>query len=547
VSGLRSWYSAVGVVLLLVLFAARLTHTAIATSLTVDEPHYIGKGLYLWASGDYDFAKVLNLHPPLAYHLASVPLLALDLDDVPRDSEVGRHIRNLESPTPHEIRILSRLPFIALAIWGAWLCFAWAREVSGAAAGLLALYLYTFSPTLLANAPLAHSDLMVTVFFLQTLYAFWRWLRKPGFFRAALCGLSLGLGVISKSTGILLLAAMGLVFAVVALRPWPVSASVSGAGSGVGPDAIGRRIGWVAAAGAQVLCVAVGVFWIGYGGSFDLVKVNSGPYPDLALPGYVQALLVDTVINAEGRVAYLLGKFGDAGFWYYFPVALAVKTPVGTLALVVAAVASLIWRRGRLGWILGVPAGFYLAIALFWLDVPLGLRYVLPVVPLAFVFAATQLVPASTPALRALVAGACVWIGIASAWIHPHYLAYFNEFAGGPIGGPSVLLDSNIDWGQDLPSLASFLEERGNPTIRMAYFGAEDPALYGIRSLRYGGCEPVSGWFAISVNVMEGLYSARNPFGRPPPGCYDWLRELEPVARPGYSMRVYDLPAATTP
>jgi len=525
-------------VVLLGVFAARLSDTALAKSLTADEPHYIGTGLYLWETGDYHFAATLNLHPPLAYHLASVPLLFFDLGDLERDRAVSRRLRTRGSPSAETIRFVSRIPFIALSVWGALLCFLWAREAAGDLAGLFAAFLYTFSPMMLANGALAHSDITVTVFFLQTLYTFWRWMQRPGWIRAGVCGLSLGLGLIAKSSGILLMAGVFALFAVLAWRPWQPSPTLPS----VGPDSFGRRFGWLFGRGSTMLAISLVVFWLGYGGSFGMIALEDGPVPNVPLPGYIQSLLVDRVINAGGRIAYLLGEFSDRGWWYYFPVAFLFKAPLAIVGMLVAALATLGVRRGRLGWVIGVPSALYLAMALFWLDIPLGLRYVLPLFPLAFVFIATQLVPIDSLPMRGLAAVACIWLGVASVRIHPDYLAYFNELAGGPERGSEILLDSNIDWGQDLSTLARYLAKRGNPQVALAYFGPESAESYGIAAVRSVGCTPVSGIVAISVNVMEGLYSARNPFARPKPGCYDWLRRYQPVARPGYSIRVYEIP-----
>ncbi|MCZ6822633.1 MAG: hypothetical protein O7F10_06765, partial [Deltaproteobacteria bacterium] len=156
---------------LLTVFAARLLHTASEKSFTVDEPHYVGTALYLWESGDYHFARSLRFHPPLTFHLAGLPLLALDLGQLEATPRLGGQLMHGSDPAPELVRVLSRTPFIILACWGAVLLFLWAREVAGTHAGLLAAFFYTFSPTLLANGSLAHSDITVTVFFLQTLYA----------------------------------------------------------------------------------------------------------------------------------------------------------------------------------------------------------------------------------------------------------------------------------------------------------------------------------------------------------------------------------------
>ncbi|MFP6641172.1 MAG: hypothetical protein VCC04_13075, partial [Myxococcota bacterium] len=161
---MRDWLaSRTGVTLaacvLLAVFALRLADTADRNSLTFDEPHYVGTGLYMWDSGDYDYAATLRFHPPLAYHLASLPLLTLDLEGEPLAPGIGRKLLGGPEPRPEWVRWVSRMPFVVLACWGALLIFLWAREVAGASAGLFALALFTASPVMLAHAALAHSDI----------------------------------------------------------------------------------------------------------------------------------------------------------------------------------------------------------------------------------------------------------------------------------------------------------------------------------------------------------------------------------------------------
>ncbi len=537
-SRLRSFSPAAGLALLLALFAARLADTANSHSLTADEPHYVGTGLYLWKSGDYHFARTLNLHPPLAYHLASLPLLAFDLRGVPVARDVGARLVAGPEPSPRAVRLASRLPFALLSLWGAALCFAWAREVAGDAAGLLAAFLYTFSPMLLAHGALAHSDVTVTVFYLQTLYALWRWTRRPGPGRALACGVSLGLALLSKLSAMLLLGMVPLLLAGHAAGWLPAGATPRGP----------ARAAWLrsALAGAGLLAVAGAVLWAGYGGSFASVRLPEGPLAGVPVPGYLASVLVDQRINEVGRETYFWGHFSDRGPWYVFPAAFAVKTPVGILALVVFALATAVRGPAPLGRFLTVPFAVFLGVACFWLDIPLGLRYLLPLYPLLFVFVATQLAPVvGSPArrgARVIVAACCAWLAVASLAAHPHYLAYFNEPAGGPARGHRYLLDGNLDWGQDLPALASWLASRGNPVVKLAYFGPESPARYGIRSAPLRGCAPVSGRIAISANVRYGLYAAHNPMAPAVRDCYAWLDAYEPVASPGHSILVYEIP-----
>jgi len=530
-----------GLALLMALFAARLVASAAGHSLTADEPHYMGTGVYLWKSGDYHFARTLRFQPPLAYHLASVPLLALDLSKVGATDDVSRQLALQGVVKRGTLRLLSRLPFALLACWGALLVFLWAREAVGPAAGLLAATVYTLSPMLLAHGSIAHSDIVVSVLYTQVLYTFWRWYRKPGFARLALCGVSLGLALLAKYSALLLLPTLGLLLLGAVWHRVPAPPGLPRPG----PDAAGPRALWLCGIAAALGALAVATLWLGYGGSFAAVAEPGGRFPELALPGWLQPFFFYLDIHAVGRRVYFLGEFANEwrGF-LFFPIAYAIKTPLGILLLLVLSLASLRRTPSPLGRFLAVPMLFFLAVVFFWVNVPTGLRYLLPLYPLIAVFIGTQLVSADrgAGAMRGLVVAALAWTALAGLWIHPHYLAYFNESMGGPRQGYRYLLDANLDWGQDLPALARDLRRRGDRVAHIAWFGPESPADYGIRMQPLRGCMPVPGLVAISANVREGLYAFPNVFAEPVPGCYDWLRAYEPVSRPGWSFFVYDIP-----
>jgi len=528
---------ALALVALLTVFAVRLADSAARQSLTYDEPHYVGTGMVLWSTGDYHFARALRFHPPLAYHIASLPFLAIDHPPLEPYDTFSRRLRAGPDPSPATVRWLSRLPFALLACWGALLLFCWAREIAGPWAGLLAVALYTWSPTILANASLAHSDITVTVFYLQTLYALWRWREHPTSSRLVVCGLSLGLALASKLSALLLLPAVALLSVEAPLAGLELPASAGAR--------LRRLMVWLGTCTATMTVLAsaaVCVLWLSYGGSFAISKGIGGPYEHVELPGYLHSLLFDVRANELGRRTFFLGDYSDQGWWYFFPTVFAVKTPIGMLVLIaLAALRRRPDRRTATRFLL-VPIAVYLAVACLWLHVPLGLRYILPVIPLIHLLVAVRLVPLAVPWQRAIAGAALAWLAVAGAVIHPHYIAYFNEFLGGPPSAYRYFVESNLDWGQDLPALAEYLHAKGDPDVKLAYFGAEDPADYGIRYERLTGCEPTSGLIAISANVLQGLYSTENPFKQPPPGCYDWLLAREPVAQPGYSILVYEVP-----
>ena len=544
---------------LVAIFALRLSDAAERNTLTIDEPHYVGVGLYLWQSDDYHYFETLSFHPPLTHHLAALPLLGLDLGERSSSRSIGVELLSGSDPDPRYLRWLLRMPFIALACWGAFLLFSWAREVAGPGAGLLAICLYTLSPTILANGFLIHSDITVTVFFIQTLYTFWRWWSRPGFARFVLCGISLGLALLSKLSALILLPSLGLLLLVMEYRLWPLAADSRGT-RGVDRSFVGSLIApalKASALGAGLFLIAVGVIWVGYGFSFALNEGLGGSYAGVRLPSIIHALLFDVGANTRGRGIYFMGEVAaDGGFWYLLPAAWGLKTPLATLLLLALAAASprrterdsaesdsrhpALDPQTSASFIVAVAVMVYLAVVVFWLRVPLGLRYLLPILPL-IAFAAALRLAALAGFRRVAMVALVGWLALTGAQAHPHYLSFFNQLAGGSSGAHRFLVDSNFDWGQDLQTLAAEVAERGNPPLWLAYFGPEPPERYGLRAKRLPGCAPVKGMVAISASLLRGLYAVDNPFVAAPAGCYDWLLAREPVAQPGHSILLYEV------
>jgi hypothetical protein len=192
------------------------------------------------------------------------------------------------------------------------------------------------------------------------------------------------------------------------------------------------------------------------------------------------------------RTAFLLGEFSEEGFWLYFPVAFLVKTPLPTLILILLSTVGLLTRRNddrKPRFILWTPVLVYFAIAV-WARMNIGIRHILPIYPFLFVIAgesAAVLWNSRTAWKRGgllLIGGWALWC---SAATYPDYIAYFNQAAGGPKNGHNILLDSNLDWGQSLKSLKSWMDERGVKSILFLYFGQAEPAAYGIDAVYIPG------------------------------------------------------------
>jgi hypothetical protein len=393
-------------------------------------------------------------------------------------------------------------------------------------------------------------------------YAFWRWCEAPSVPRALGVALAVGIAFATRLTAVVLVASFAAL-----LVPW-------WRGRAEPASTRGRRVallGMLAAAGT------LGTVWACYGFRYD--PWPGEPMPRIVPPGwrevldgrparaaldflartrllpaaYIASLEVYLVKSALGHQGYLLGSLSTSGWPHYYLVALAVKNTPGFLAalLVLAAYG----RRGLAGarvaahWLL--PA-LLLLLAASLSRVQVGERYVLPLYPYAILLFAAC-VPAllrergGRPALAALLA-----LHVAPSLLAARggYVAYFNALVGGGANAHLVLADSNLDWGQDLPRLARWMETRGVERVQLAYWGTDDPSRYGIARHDLPGhtlyattppAEPFTGTVVVSPTLLSGLY--------PPPGMagvYPRLLRRLPDDRAGVFL-VYRFPPAAGP
>ena len=255
--------------------------------------------------------------------------------------------------------------------------------------------------------------------------------------------------------------------------------------------------------------------------------------PILIPRDYFKGMTIMFLHVRSGHYGYLLGQWSDKGWWYYYPVAILVKTPIPLLLLMVSTVALAVRRVRSLTFAELAPligAIVYLGCAMTS-KANIGIRHVLPIFPLLAVVVGVQASRASR-SIRIVTLILCGWLVFVAFRAHPYYVAYFNEFAGGPANGQNYLVDSNFDWGQDGKRLKQWMAANKVEHIYLDYFGTgvaiEYHKIANTRVTPDRARQLRDGWLVVSATRLM----------RPE---YAWLRERAPAARVAHTLFVYRL------
>ena len=505
---------------------------------TYDEAMHLAAGYSYLARQDF---RLEPQNPPLLKMLAALPLyLWYELPFRPEPTlwerreewQIGQDFLYGSSLPAEWLLTLGRLPTLLFGAALVGFCGWWAYRLWGHAAAVLAMALAALEPNLIAHSSLIKTDVGAAFFTVSTLYLLWEYTRSSSGWLLVATGLSLGLALGSKYSTILLVGMLGIILIVHLLLggnfalPWTKRPS-------------GRERGWQLGRAAVALCLLLSV------AALVLLPL----YYFQGFTPWWRGLQAYLSFANSGQPAFLFGRYAYEGWWYYFPLAFLIKTPLGSLLLMAAAL--LVSRVGMAGerraalFLLGPVVVIFAAMTQS--KVNLGLRHILPVYPLLFVFAsrlATLHFRRSWLGLL-LLGVPLVMTALSSLKVAPHQLAYFNELVGGPEEGYRYLSDSNLDWGQDLKGLKGYMEREGLEMIYLSYFGSVPPAYYGIHYqpapapwewqhpvevLPHGRREVL----AISVTNLQGVSFKEH-------GLYRWLYSRTPIAKIGYSIFVYDL------
>ena len=501
---------------------------------------HLTAGYSYWLTGDY------RLHPEngnLPQRWAALPLLASDVTFPHRNDEawwnsnvwtIGRRFFYESQNDLAKMLWRSRGMIVLLGMMLGGLVYAWSRRLFGDTGGLVSLTLYALSPTMLANSALVTSDVAAALMFLASLGTFWRTLHKVSPATALASAAAMGLLFVSKMSAVLILPAIAVLLAVRLIAGRPLI--LASRGTTVIVDR-SRQLVVLSGVAALHIVVVLAIIWAFYGFHFATFRQaelgRDAMHLDLTLESLTSDGGLDsfvrlanqfrllpepylygfafTVEMSKARSAFLNGEYGTDGWWSFFPYTFLVKTPLATIAILGAAVgaALLRWRgvsatksayespfRARARRALYRTAPLWVFLSIYWATaifshINIGHRHILPTYPPMFILcgAAGYWLQKRTTIAAALILIALCQHAVESARVYPHYLAYFNQLAGGPGQGYRHLVDSSLDWGQDLPTLKRWLDEEQDPAMRgkpvyLAYFGTGNPEFYGIETLR---------------------------------------------------------------
>jgi hypothetical protein len=492
---------------------------------TLDEFWHLPLGLQMWKQGRTDLNPI---NPPPIRLWAALPLWLRGIEPgvVPPNADplsIGNAFLIEQGPRHRQLYWSGRLMIIPLGLAAGALLAGLARRWFGDRAGMLAAVMWTGCPTWLAQSAVVTHDLAAAAGVVASIAALERFHRDRTWGCAVLFGIALGVAQLAKFTCVLLIPLCGLLWFVLPRA-----------------DGVARS----APRTLQQVAVAVLVAWM-------MLQVGYGlPSASLLPPAYLRGwVMLQNDLNNPHPV-FLNGDWREGGFPQYYAWAFADKLPLGTLGCLLIAI--WICRRGtdaatnrcRLACLLAFLAFFGPASLS---RNQLGIRYVLPAYPWLILFASQAATLIDIQRRTWMTVGVLLLAASIplSLRYHPHHLAYFNELAGGPTGAVQRLVDSNVDWGQDLHSLAEYLRSHDIDNVGLAYFGTVAPSTVGIRYHFPPPRNPVPGRYALSVNLVAGRPATlRDIDGRLYQAGLDdfgYFRYFEPDARIGYSINVYDL------
>ncbi len=502
-------------------------------SLTIDEPSHLVSGYTFLSDGLQGMWTIARRNHPLLIDAWEAFPLFVAKPNIPLE-EIEGFQNNFTTYTKHvmkwfypveSIEIAGRTQVSLLTILLVAVAYRWGKDIGGSQAGLLAVILLTFEPNLLAHGRLTTNDVGLTALGTLTLFTGWRWWRRPSWSLTLLMSVLVTATLLAKASGVFYAAAFGL------------GILLAGVLTHKGKN-FWYKFG-------SIVALSFVWLWAAYGFSWGPVIADI----PISFPAFQHWKALFTQNEKAGeRFVFAFGMRRYGHWWWYFPLAFMIKSPIPLLILSVGA--STLWLRTRStsNIYMVVPSIFVLLYAgvAVGLGMNIGYRHLLPILPFLILFISVTVTPTLKNRWRYLLVGLLItWQVLGTLRVTPNEITYFNEFVGGPKQGYRYLADSNLDWGQSYKILKAWLKDHPGDKPKMAYFTLIPPEDYGIDYTAIAptpGGEPITptyrpapGRYVISPNFLQEIFG-------PHDDVYTWFLHFEPTAKVGNALFVYDVP-----
>ena len=586
---------------LLLLYVCMAVSAITQKSTTFDEIQHLTFGYLYWTQSSSHlgsaggiFAQAWAALPLLADHLQAPPETGVAWSNLGSWGKSYRFFYSLGND-PSVMLFQARTMISLLGATLGALIFFWSKELFGTCGGFLSLLLFIFCPNMLAHGALVTADMMAALGFFAASFSFWKLSHTVSWWNLLFSVLALCCLALAKMSAILILPIFFLILTVRLISRRPVEFQLFT--HKILEDRFARAGVWSLLLAFHLITV-VGILWLAYdfqytssnqetarlqilgspnfsfwnGTGMKAYFLQSIHQVHLLPPAYLEGLSL-TLQASDLRSAFLCGRYSEEGWWWFFPFAFLIKTPIASLlSFLFSFAALLLWRWFPHSWVAPTSAdsrcphiydlspllilgGVYGLVCLAS-HLNIGLRHVMPIYPVLFVLAGANVFWLTTKksvfaiVLIALLAGTI----IESLSVWPDYLAFFNQFVGRSRNGYRYLVDSSLDWGQDLPGLHQWLEKNlpapGGTPVYLSYFGTGDPKFYGINALLLPCYLDISsppafplqgGIYCLSATMLQGVYSRFHPpwtsenetlYGQVRSQIYRWNSTVnDPVAR----------------
>lgn len=473
---------------LLTIMGVQMLDAISRKTITVDETIHIPAGYYHLVRGDF---QINNEHPPLVKMWAALPLLFIQPAEPPAIAGADENYKNRTWFFHQRFWEMNRARFDTISFWPrvmmivvtlglGTLIFFYARKLFGPTAAVFAVALFTLEPTVLAHGRVVHTDVPSALAYLLFFIGLHRYWEARTIRRALMLGVISGFALLTKFSLLLIVPVLGAgtIFLLIraARKSEPTAPVLLHAALVLVIVLLGLNLAYRF---QHPALVPSDIAWVQAKSAPHFAAITStiGAVSRIVPTYYLFGIYNVGIHNQYGHPASLLDMHSEMGWWYYFPVAFALKTTLPFLLLSIAALGWALWRlsvkREKIFLFLLAPFALYAALAMSsHLDI--GIRYFLPAYPFLFILGGALLaqiwgIGAKTLGV-AVVALLFAGMVFEAARTFPNYIPYMNQLAS---NHPPwwYLSDSNVEWGDDVGELAAYLKARGETRVRAALSG----------------------------------------------------------------------------